>query len=893
MPLFRFLSFLILTCAALATPPANWSIGHKKVLIIPVRFTDVAGPSDTPSPEGIPSYWGDIVNGTLTAQMSAFMAHQSYGKCTLEFTVLPEIDMGVSYTNYLLPLNADSPSSKIARWHEPGSILDDIRARARQVGLGTANPALYDTDNYDLDLGAVGWIPNTGRQAQGLTYGKGMYGEVFQVLSHEIGHNLGLFHAWGWSRATFAAPLTRGTYYENKYANPFDLQGWKEAEAIPLPPDRDAGAASKYALGWLTDEFISTAPTSGTYRLHAFDQGTLDAGNKYAIRIQRDPTHTYWLEYRTALTGVDAPRTQNGLIITMGGESFEATAGNTYLIDTTPGTRGLTGQAYSTFRDAPLALGRTYTDTDMHITPVAKGGTTPESLDILINHGPFPGNLAPTLTVAPATITLAAGVAQTFTATATDPNGDTLAYYWEFDDPDQPAGVKVGGNHPDTRLATQATHTWTRTGTYLVRCTATDTRGGKTITSATVTITGGTAAKLTITGIIKDENGNPLAGAIVNNGYFTVPRIAGERAYLDYDYTTFAASGETAADGKYTIQLPYSGPSQRTYNLTVMYQGYTFIRETGSTSIPVTTTSITDIHWKRVRANRTIAGYLYVAGRLYDPAIHGPVTITAAGQSTQAIKATIRDYPEVSTPAWSFSIPDGTLTTITATHADPANTITGYFSNPHLVVANLSDFAHNLTIPGQMPETGFTTPGATTADTVGTLQIPVPMTLPAGLTSWGTQQTFSYWIDPASTAEYGVDYKMSGGLITYPAAKVPTPYTIPLTIIPNGKPKRKTVVIRLGVAAYTANPGPYTTYTHTIETPFQITAHTRVGNTLHLTWESLPEVAYTIETSTTLAPADWQPVAPHTDLPGVNGTMTRSLPIGNQPAVFYRIKAVW
>jgi hypothetical protein len=213
-----FVFFAVSSSAA--TVPATWTTGHKKVLIIPVRFTDLPGPSDTPSANGILSGWGNIANGTMTAQMSAFMEHQSYGKCTLEFTVLPEIDMGVSYTTYLAPLNADSPSSKFTRWFEPGSIMDDVRARARQVGLGTANPALYDTDNYDLDIAAVGFIPGQGEYAQGLTYGKGMFAQVFTVLSHEIGHNLGLSHAWGGSRPTFYAPMIRNTYSENKYGNP-------------------------------------------------------------------------------------------------------------------------------------------------------------------------------------------------------------------------------------------------------------------------------------------------------------------------------------------------------------------------------------------------------------------------------------------------------------------------------------------------------------------------------------------------------------------------------------------------------------------------------------------------------------------------------------------------
>ena len=128
------LVLLTSVCAA-ATPPATWTTGHKKVLIIPVRFTDYSGPSDVPNYTGTTSGWGSIANGTMTAQMSAFMARQSYGKCTLEFTVLPEIDMGVSYTAYNAPLNSDSSLSKFTRFGEPGSFLDDARAVGEPVFL--------------------------------------------------------------------------------------------------------------------------------------------------------------------------------------------------------------------------------------------------------------------------------------------------------------------------------------------------------------------------------------------------------------------------------------------------------------------------------------------------------------------------------------------------------------------------------------------------------------------------------------------------------------------------------------------------------------------------------------------------------------------------------------
>ena len=47
------------------------------------------------------------------------------------------------------------------------------------------------------------------------------------------------------------------------------------------------------------------------------------------------------------------------------------------------------------------------------------------------------------------------------------------------------------------------------------------------------------------------------------------------------------------------------------------------------------------------------------------------------------------------------------------------------------------------------------------------------------------------------TAEYGVDYKMHGGIINFYGGYVPSPFIIPLTIIHDGVPKNKTVVINL------------------------------------------------------------------------------------------------
>ncbi len=798
------LAGLLVPASRAASPPATWTTGHKKVLIIPVRFTDQAGPSDVPNASGYRSGWGNITNGTTAAAINDFFQRSSYGKLSMEFTVLPEINLGVSYTTYNAAYGTTG-LSKFAAWDEPGSFADDVRAKARQVGLAAGQAALYDSDNYDLDFLFCGFIPGQGTLASGRAHGKGIFGTTSLALAHEFGHNFGLQHANGISRSTFYSPLKGGTFFTDPYGDVFDLMGWKNTTPVPLVPDRDLNPYWKWQIGWLPDANIATPAVSGTYRIHAFDQPTLEAGKNYALRVVRDPSRVYWFSYRQSIASAEAIWSNNGLEVRIGGESIPATGGHTTLLDMTPGSRGLanipgvTNNPYATLYDAALALGRTYSDSaaNIHVTPVKKGGTVPESLDVVLNFGPFPGNGAPTVSISPASVTLAAGVSQTFTASATDPNGDALAYYWEFDDPDALGGSAAGNTNPDARLSTQGSHTWTRSGTHLVRCTVTDMKGGKTIASATVTVTGGTTALRTISGVVKDENGNPLAGAVVNN------YKGGNPNFVRYGATNFVGSSETAADGKYAVQVP-AGISG-TFYLNVLHQGFTFTCSVAGGAVAAYSASVANVDFTRVRTNRTISGGVYVAGRGYNPATDGALTINVNGQNLSATNG-----------SWTTTVADGTPLNISATAGAAGNSVFGMFPNPYVAVDDFNLLHFFLNVAGQMPLVGFTSGGASSDDTVGTVNIPVTLTPPPGSNSWPANQFIYYWLDPSSTAEYGVDYKMAGGSISFPGGQVPTPYLIPLKILSTGQPKSKTVVIRLGPASSIVNLGPVTTFTYTI-----------------------------------------------------------------------------
>ena len=634
-----------------AATPASWTTGHKKVLVIPVRFTDAAGPSNSDA-SGFTG-WTALTNGTMPSEINSFFLKQSYGQLSVEFTILPVIDLGVS-TNYYTNNLPGTPYSKWTEWGSPGSLADDARAKARSIGLTNGQAALYESANYDFDVIATGSIAGQagaasdgGRTAIGFNY--------FTALPHELCHCLGLQHANGYSRSTFYSPGKPGTYLFQAYGDVFCLMGWKEnSRTATPPPDRDVNPYFKYELGWLTTNNIVTPSTSGVYRVHAFDQGSVDAGKNHAMRIARDASSTYWFDFRQAITNLpDAKWSQNGLEVHFGAESPRSSSGATVLWDMTPDSRGPTNTTFATMHDAPLLIGRTYSDTEanLHVTPIKKGGTTPESLDVVVNFGPFPTNHAPTISLSPATVLLGSNVTQTFTAMASDPDGDTLAYYWEFDDATKSGGTDFGGLNPDSTSCTQAVHSWTQKGDWLVRCTVTDMKGGSRTVSATVTVTNGLTAPITITGIVTDELSNPIEGAIVNNF----------RSGVAHGSANFAGSSTTAADGKYSIVVPKSSFA---YRLSAVYQGFSFTNYSLGGTVNVASASVPNVNFTRVRTNRTVSGGVYVAGRGYHSPTDGTLTVSDGTQSVI-----------VTNGGWQLTIPDDSLVTLTATATNPAYTV--------------------------------------------------------------------------------------------------------------------------------------------------------------------------------------------------------------------------
>jgi regulation of enolase protein 1 (concanavalin A-like superfamily) len=463
------------------------SIGVVRVLYLPTTYLDQ---NAVPSTEA-KSY-------ELLRDVSDFYSKSSFGKLTLVSTVTPPIKLPHTEAWYI-----QRDTSNGGDIDGEGASHSHARAAARRMGFDDAN---YDcvVMRHEGGPGSYG----------GLGGGSSVWlrGDSVGILAHEIGHCFGLAHANFWNTAGTSA-IGAGT--NSEYGDPYDNMGSSGSF-----PNGHYNAQAKSQVRWLPANFVQSVNQSGVYRIHAFDQTSLNPANRYAMTIVKDAQRTYWGEVRTLFP--TNPWTQRGMLL--GWRFPGGSGGNLQLIDTTPGTP--TGN--SSKDDAPISLGSTFSDFEagIHMTAI-NVNDSPRYVDMIVNMGDFPTNSPPTLALTSSAEVVPVGATVTFTAAANDPDGDPLAYSWQhFGDTNYRV---VEANAPFI------TRTFPTAGTYVVSCTVSDMKGGTTLKSRLITVGSGNS-RFTISGRIT-ALGEGLPNVIVtansangvvtdSDGYYTIPNLA-------------------------------------------------------------------------------------------------------------------------------------------------------------------------------------------------------------------------------------------------------------------------------------------------------------------------------------------------------------------------------
>ncbi|WP_367873268.1 Calx-beta domain-containing protein [Luteolibacter sp. Populi] len=425
------------------------AIGNFRCLYIRATYPDQMAPPNTED-EAI----GDMRNTTR------FFLENSYGKMTTTATVTPLIVLPQTLAWYI---------AKDSEVDGLGTMQTQARTAARKLG--------YDSTQYNCIIVRV-----NGGLRSGSSWGGGdsvwLGWGGMDVINHECGHSLGRSHANFWE-------TDDGTAYGNgknqEYGNSFDVMGGSGGFGAHY------NTVSKRELGWLPDSYIHQPKTNGVYRLYAYDQPRLEEGKRYALTVAKDSIRSYNLEYHPAKVADQA-------LVIYGGMGSNAG----HLLDTTPGSAG--GK-----NDGGIRLGRTFSDpeADMHFTVISKGETSPPSLDLAYFRGPFAGNQAPVVSLGASATSIAVGGSVTFTATASDPDGDALAYEWEFDDGQTAANAAV------------VTRSFSTTAQITAMVTVSDMKGKTTRRHVVINV--GSHGRQTITGNIT-WNAAPLANVRVSNG---------------------------------------------------------------------------------------------------------------------------------------------------------------------------------------------------------------------------------------------------------------------------------------------------------------------------------------------------------------------------------------
>lgn len=436
--------------------------GTKKLLIIRVDFPDAVG-----------QVVSDATLTSLINNMSTHWTEMSFSKMTWttqgagsDFTPTVRLPLGyASYTSFATMLAAARTAATAAGYNYL-NYTHDVVVTASKPSVGFGGIAY---------VGARGaWLANS-------QWNLG-------VCSHEVGHNFGLNHAGFWS-TTDGTVIGAGAAVE--YGNPYDHMGGASSST-----DAHFGARQKNYLDWIVDADVVKITTDGTTttRIRAFDKSAA-AGVKALAVDHTGTSNDYWIEYRQLYTDTNG-WAKDGVLLNWG--DVNISNGKPLLLDWTPGT--------SSLDDAPLLIGRTFSDTSagIHITPVLRGtdANGVAWIDVTVNRGAFAGNRKPTVAVTATNVNPAASASVTFTATATDPDGDTLGYFWDWGD-----GTFTANN------SATAAKSWSATGTKTVRCYVTDMKGMTTTGQLLVQV--GTSTTFFIQGIVTTTLGVPVENAVV------------------------------------------------------------------------------------------------------------------------------------------------------------------------------------------------------------------------------------------------------------------------------------------------------------------------------------------------------------------------------------------
>ena len=362
-------------------------------LVMPVKFpTGGAGTVASPWTYGADPFTSAALNTAVfgaAGSSKAYYNEVSYGQQLLSGVTADNGSGGFLLANVAKPATCDINAIATAA---------ENAATARGYNVASYTGRLYVFNN----VGGCGW---SGLAYVGWARAYSNNTTNLLVISHELGHNYGLYHAASLDCGT--NPVG-GACTSAEYGDPFDVMGNQRAMHF--------NSAQKSRLNWIPAGTVATHTTgTSTYTLTPLETA---GAARYAVKIPAAPNRTYWVEFRQPI-GFDSGLSaypNNGAQIRVA-SPFESLCGgcgdDTEFLDMTPAT--------SAFTDGTLVAGQTYTDSVYGIG-VSVTGVTATALTVQVT-APGTGTSTITQTTSITPANFAAPVKFTATVTASGLSG--------------------------------------------------------------------------------------------------------------------------------------------------------------------------------------------------------------------------------------------------------------------------------------------------------------------------------------------------------------------------------------------------------------------------------------------------------------------------------------
>jgi hypothetical protein len=407
-----------------------------------------------------------VLEATASGSVSNFYKEASYQQAWLT---------GDVYGIYTIPVN-----STVCDYT---TIASAAKQAATQNGV---NLSAYGRYVYAFPQNSCGWW---GLGTVGGNPSQSWINGSFQnqVVAHEVGHGLGLWHSHGLNCGTkvigSTSPTSGCTNVE--YGDAVDTMGGA------LPPAH-YNAPQKELLGWLdygSSPAVTSVQATGVYTLDPYE--TVGGTNPKALKVRTPAGDWYYVEYRQPL-GFDYhaisqsySNVKTGVVVHLWSQQDPNAI---YLLDMTPGS------SYG-FGDAALDVGQSFTDTTagISIAPVWANGTA--GVNVTVGSGGSCVRSNPTVTVSSASQQGLAGTTLTYTVSVT--NNDSGCSASSFTQSAAvPSGWKASIASTTLSLAPGATASTTMqvtspasatAGSYTVSATSTNSSASSYHTSASAT----------------------------------------------------------------------------------------------------------------------------------------------------------------------------------------------------------------------------------------------------------------------------------------------------------------------------------------------------------------------------------------------------------------------